>query len=79
MTVADDPQLRAERRAFIRDHHPDRGGDPDEFIAGLHRLAYSPNDPAVPVYAYRRRRMSPTRWLRRIHARWAGTPPRRLK
>ena len=22
--------LRAERRAFIRDHHPDRGGDPDD-------------------------------------------------
>jgi hypothetical protein len=79
MTVADDPQLRAERRAFIRDHHPDRGGDPDEFIAGLRRLAGSPNDPAVPVYAYRSRRMSPTRWLHRIRARWAGTPPRRLK
>jgi hypothetical protein len=79
MTMADDPQLRAERRAFIRDHHPDRGGDSDEFIAGLRRLADSPNDPAVPVYAYRSRRMSPTRWLRRIRARWAGTPPRRLK
>ena len=75
-TVADDPDLRAERRAFIRDHHPQRGGDPDEFIAGLHRLADSPNDPAVPVYAYRSRTMSPTRWLRRIPARWAGTPPR---
>ena len=25
----------ARRRAFIRDHHPDRGGDPGTFIAGL--------------------------------------------
>jgi hypothetical protein len=79
MTVADDPDLRAERRAFIRGHHPDRGGDPDEFIEGLHRLADSPKDPSVPVYAYRSRRMTPTRWLRRMRARWAGIPPRRLK
>lgn len=28
---------RAARRAYIRDHHPDRGGDPDEFVAGLRR------------------------------------------
>ena len=77
-TMADDPHLRAERRAFIRDHHPDRGGDPDEFIEGLHRLADPPDDPPVPVYAYRSRRWAPARWLRRMHAKWAGTPPRRL-
>jgi hypothetical protein len=29
---------RLARREFIRDHHPDRGGDPDEFIAGLAEL-----------------------------------------
>ena len=28
----------ARRRAFIRDHHPDRGGDPGAFIAGLRTL-----------------------------------------
>src|SRR5487761_1809001 len=26
------------RRAFIRKHHPDRGGDPGAFIAGLRAL-----------------------------------------
>ena len=28
----------ARRRAFIREHHPDRGGDPVAFIAGLRSL-----------------------------------------
>jgi len=41
-TTVDDPQRRADRRAFIRDHHPDVGGDPDEFIEGLHRLTATP-------------------------------------
>jgi hypothetical protein len=29
---------RVARREFIRGHHPDRGGDPDDFIAGLAAL-----------------------------------------
>ena len=29
---------RAAYRAFVREHHPDRGGDPDEFVAGLARF-----------------------------------------
>ena len=78
MTVPDEEHLRAQRRAFIRDHHPDRGGDPDEFIEGLHRLAESPQDPSEPVYAYRSRRVTPVRWLRRMRARRAGAPSRRL-
>ena len=78
MTMPDEEQLRADRRAFIREHHPDRGGDPDEFIEGLHRLAEPPQDPTEPVYAYRSRRVTPARWLRRMRARGAGTPPRRL-
>jgi hypothetical protein len=32
----DEPDRR--RREFVRTHHPDRGGDPDVFIAGLRRL-----------------------------------------
>ena len=28
-------EIRRRRRDFIRPHHPDRGGDPDLFIAGL--------------------------------------------
>lgn len=31
-------QLRRERRAFVAAHHPDRGGDPAAFAAGLARL-----------------------------------------
>jgi hypothetical protein len=29
---------QARRRAFIREHHPDHGGDAGAFIAGLHAL-----------------------------------------
>jgi hypothetical protein len=29
---------RAAIRAFVRAHHPDVGGDPAEFIAGLEKL-----------------------------------------
>lgn len=29
---------RAAFRAFVRDNHPDRGGDPDVFVAGLARF-----------------------------------------
>ena len=28
-------EARRRRRYFIRAHHPDRGGDPEAFIAGL--------------------------------------------
>jgi hypothetical protein len=28
-------EIRHRRRDFIRTHHPDRGGDPDFFTAGL--------------------------------------------
>ena len=30
------PERRAYRQ-WVRDHHPDRGGDPEEFAAGLLR------------------------------------------
>ncbi|MGI8760204.1 MAG: hypothetical protein ACR2LF_02665 [Jatrophihabitantaceae bacterium] len=33
--VDEHARQRAERRAFIRANHPDRGGDPQAFIAGL--------------------------------------------
>ena len=29
---------RAAFRAFVREHHPDRGGDPEAFAAGLTRF-----------------------------------------
>jgi hypothetical protein len=31
-------QERSEFRAFVREHHPDRGGDPEVFVAGLARF-----------------------------------------
>jgi hypothetical protein len=30
---------RSVFRAFVREHHPDRGGDPEIFAAGLARFA----------------------------------------
>ena len=32
------PEQRIAFRAFVRDHHPDRGGDPDAFTAGMDRF-----------------------------------------
>lgn len=31
-------QDRAAFRRFVREHHPDRGGDPEVFVAGLRRF-----------------------------------------
>lgn len=66
----DKNQVRAaqsRRRDFIRDHHPDRGGDPDAFIAGLRSFTADLTDPAnldlgplPPVFVVKRRRW-PTR------------------
>jgi len=38
MNTADD--VRRARRAFIRAHHPDRGGDTEFFVAGLERFSF---------------------------------------
>lgn len=43
--VPQDPATRAEIRAFIRANHPDVGGDPEVFAAGLARLRARPDDP----------------------------------
>lgn len=34
-TAGMSPDERAAYRAFVREHHPDRGGDPEVFVAGL--------------------------------------------
>ena len=42
---------RAAFRAFVREHHPDRGGDPEVFVAGLARFGVGagPGErPSVP-------------------------------
>jgi len=48
-----DRQARLARREFVRRHHPDRGGDPDVFQAGLKTFAANPG-PGGGVTAVRR-------------------------
>jgi hypothetical protein len=55
------PECRARRREFIRTHHPDRGGDPAAFVAGLADLdcahRHIGGGAAGRVLVYRRRRL----------------------
>jgi hypothetical protein len=41
-------QERAAFRAFVREHHPDRGGDPEVFVAGLARFGSTPRADSDP-------------------------------
>lgn len=44
------PQQRAAYRSFVRTHHPDRGGDPEVFVAGLaHYRDLAAGAPPAPV------------------------------
>jgi hypothetical protein len=44
------PEQRAAFRAFVRDHHPDRGGDPAVFTTGIDRFRSAPaDDDPAPV------------------------------
>jgi hypothetical protein len=52
-------EWRRRRRDFIRAYHPDRGSDPDAFIAGLRAFGAEPEQDAGPlprVVVIRRRR-----------------------
>lgn len=71
--MTEDQSHEARRRAFIREHHPDRGGDPGAFIAGLRALdaAREPCSGPLPEVAVVRRRP----WL----ARKATAVIRRLR
>jgi hypothetical protein len=42
------PDRRAAFRAFVREHHPDRGGDPAEFAAGMERFRSERGADVVP-------------------------------
>jgi hypothetical protein len=44
--MGEDEHQRARRREFIWSHHPDRGGDPVIFIAGLDRFDGEPGWPS---------------------------------
>ena len=35
MSVIQAPRTRSEFRRFVLEHHPDRGGDPEVFAAGV--------------------------------------------
>jgi hypothetical protein len=51
-------QAQRRRRDFIRTHHPDRGGDPDAFIAGMQSFGADQDtgpEPLPPVFIVRRR------------------------
>jgi len=73
------PECCARRREFIRAHHPDRGGDPAAFIAGLADLDRAHRDSgggaAVRVLVYRRRRLI-IRILLAVRRRLHPGPPR---
>jgi hypothetical protein len=40
--------IERRRRQFVREHHPDRGGDPEECSAGLRAFAAEPA-PVTPA------------------------------
>lgn len=42
-----DEQERAAYRAFVREHHPDRGGDPEFFVTGLARFRTGESSPGA--------------------------------
>ena len=79
----DDAQInesRRRRRDFIRTNHPDRGGDPEVFIAGLcaFGLEREPDCGPLPTVVIVRRRA----WLTRMvmtagqRLRRGSEPPR---
>jgi hypothetical protein len=46
-------ELVREYREFVKARHPDRGGDPDEFVAGLTRYRALLSDPDTETGAGR--------------------------
>ncbi|RRO14787.1 hypothetical protein EIL87_18820 [Saccharopolyspora rhizosphaerae] len=78
--VQQDPATRAEIRAFVRANHPDVGGDPEAFAAGLARLRARSGDGSrfdAPVVVEVRPR-GVRGVLHRVRCRWRRrhAPPR---
>ena len=74
----DEQSWRRARREFIRAHHPDRGGDPTAFAAGLAELDQLPTgEPAARVVV-----ATDTPWLVSLltalmhRIGWRRPPPR---
>jgi hypothetical protein len=60
----------SRRRQFIREHHPDRGGDPAAFIAGLRSFTgEAGQDSPLPRVIVVRRRSWPARLLSAVARR----------
>ena len=74
----DEQSRRRARREFIRTHHPDRGGDPGAFAAGLAAYDRLPDPgPATRIVVVADQRLLVslmTAVLRRIG--WHRPPPR---
>lgn len=76
--MADEQSWRRARREFIRAYHPDRGGDPAAFVAGL--AAY--DQPPASAPTARVVIVADTPWLvsllRPVLRRmgWRRSPPR---
>lgn len=69
-------ERRRARRAFVREHHPDRGGDPTAFADGLARFEAREQAGAPQVVVYRRRRLRMTGSLTRRVLGWRRHPTR---
>ncbi|EIV95549.1 hypothetical protein FraQA3DRAFT_5387 [Frankia sp. QA3] len=81
---ADAARRRAEIRAFVRAHHPDRGGDPHAFAEGLRALrgssaTGSSTGAASRPTAYRRRTVPEhlVGWMADRGRGWCGAARRR--
>lgn len=74
------PELaaRSRLRAFVRAHHPDRGGDPAAFIEGLRALRAQLHASAAPPVSVHHRRDGPGVFVDWLVARWRARrrPPR---
>ncbi len=56
-------------RAFVREHHPDRGGDPDVFVAGLARFGAGDRRVGSTAGPDDRRYDARSRWSGRCRSR----------
>jgi len=65
-----DEERRRARRAFVRGYHPDRGGDPAEFVEGLARFDVTDQSAETEIVVYRRRRFRVSGTLRWRPSRW---------
>lgn len=69
------PATAQEFRAFVRRHHPDVGGDPEVFAAGVARWREAQR-PAPQIVFYRKRKASVL--VQVLDALWTRLPaPRR--